>query len=96
MDNEIELSGICAIKFYAEWCGPCKHMEPVIKKLESEFPATKFLYIDVDESPDMARKYKIRTLPTVLIVKDGQEVNRVTGMTLIEPLRKIFREAVGS
>lgn len=87
-------SGVCAVKFSATWCGPCKKMEPTVEKLELEFKSAKFLSVDVDDSPSIAQKYKIRTLPTILILKDGQEINRVTGLSLIEPLRKIFREAI--
>lgn len=85
-------AGVCAVKFSATWCGPCKRMEPTVQKLEAEFPSTRFIHVDVDEDPSLAQRYKIRTVPTLLIVKDGQEVNRVTGLSLIEPLRKIFKE----
>lgn len=85
-------SGVCAIKFSAEWCGPCKRMEPTVEKLESEFKNATFLSVDVDDVPSIAQKYKVRSLPTFLILKDGQEINRVTGVSLIEPLRKIFRD----
>jgi len=84
--------GVCAIKFSAEWCGPCKRMEPTVEKLESEFRDASFFAVDVDDVPAIAQKYKIRTLPTFLVLKDGQEVNRVVGVSLIEPLRKIFRD----
>lgn len=88
-------SGVCAIKFSAEWCGPCKKMEPMVEKLESEFKnEANFFSVDIDDVPSIAQKYKVRTLPTVLILKDGQEVNRVTGVSLIEPLRKIFRDVI--
>lgn len=87
--------GICAIKFSAEWCNPCKRMEPTVEKLESEFKNAMFFSIDVDDVPVFAQKYKIRSLPTILILKDGQEVNRVVGVSLIEPLRKIFRDLLG-
>lgn len=85
-------SGICAVEFSAEWCGPCKRMEPTVEKLESEFKSAVFFSVDVDDVPSIAQKYKIRTLPTFLVLKDGQEINRITGVSLIEPLRKIFRD----
>ena len=91
--NELE-SGVCALKFSATWCGPCKKMEPTVERLELEFPKAKFISVDIDEEPALAQKYKVRTLPTILIVKNGQEVNRITGMSLIEPLRKIFRDVM--
>lgn len=94
-ESDLQLgSGVCAIKFSAEWCGPCKKMEPTVEKLESEFKGATFLTVDVDDVPTIAQKYKVRTLPTFVILKDGQEVHRVTGISLIDPLRKIFRDIV--
>lgn len=92
--NEIE-NGICALKFSAEWCGPCKRMAPMVEKLASEFShSAKFITIDVDDSPEIAQQFKIRSLPTFLVLKDGKEIERVQGMSLIEPLRKLLREAI--
>lgn len=91
-DFKVE-SGLYAVKFWATWCGPCKRMEPTLHQLESEFTSINFISIDVDQVPILAQKYRIKMLPTLLVLKDGQEVNRVTGLSLIEPLRKIFREA---
>lgn len=94
-ESELRLeSGVCAVKFSATWCGPCKRMEPTVEKLESEFQSARFISVDIDEVPSAAKKYKIRSLPTLLILKDGQEINRVTGLSLIEPLRKMLRDVL--
>ena len=93
MDNMTN-NGICALKFGANWCGPCKALEPRIKQMEEEFPSVSFKTIDVDNDPAMAKKYQIRTLPTVILLRDGREITRVNGSTLITPLRKAFRELV--
>ena len=94
-ESELHLeSGVCAVKFSATWCSPCKQMEPTIEKLESEFQNAKFISIDIDEVPSIVQRYKIRSLPTLLIMKDGQEVNRVIVLSLIEPLRKILRDVL--
>lgn len=85
-------SGLYAVKFWATWCAPCKRMEPTLLQLESEFPVINFISIDVDQVSSLAQKFRVKMLPTLLVIKDGQEVNRVTGLSLIEPLRKIFRE----
>lgn len=86
-------SGLIAIKFEADWCGPCKKMEPQMYKIEEEFSNDiKFLTIDVDKVPSIAQRYRIRTLPTVLLLNNNQEINRINGVTLIEPLRKAFRD----
>ena len=85
-------SGVFVVKFWATWCQPCKLFEPTLKKLEDEFNDLTFLSIDVDQVPSLAQEYKIRTVPTILIIQDGSEINRVVGLSLIEPMRKIFRE----
>lgn len=96
-DESILNSGICVVKFWATWCGPCKKMEPTIFTLESEFGASsKFLAVDVDDVPSIAKKFQIKSLPTILILKDGQEINRIVGLSLIEPIRSILREICNS
>lgn len=68
-------------KFEADWCGPCRMLKPTFQKLEESFGnSVKFSYINVDESQDEAAKYSIRSIPAVVIVKDGVEVNRLVGV----------------
>ena len=68
-------------KFEADWCGPCRMLKPTFQKLEESFGnSVKFSYINVDESQDEAAKYSIRSIPAVVIVKDGAEVNRLVGV----------------
>lgn len=87
-------SGTIVIKFSAVWCAPCKRMEPLLQKLKSEFDSIKFFTIDVDEYPEWVSKYSVKCVPTLLVLKNGQEVNRVTGVSLIEPLRKMLRDSI--
>ena len=68
-------------KFEADWCWPCRMLKPTFQKLEESFGnSVKFSYINVDESQDEAAKYSIRSIPAVVIVKDGAEVNRLVGV----------------
>ena len=68
-------------KFEADWCGPCRMLKPTFQKLEETFGnSIKFSYINVDESQYEAAKYSIRSIPAVVIVKDGAEVNRLVGV----------------
>ena len=66
-------------RFTAPWCAPCKMLAPVIKSLEPHFPDVTFETIDIDESPELAHEYHVRSVPTVLILKDGAEVERLVG-----------------
>lgn len=85
-------TGICALKFGAVWCKPCEALEPKLKKMEGEFPDVSFYSVNVDEHPSLAKEYQIRSVPTVILLKDGREITRIVGAALIIPLRKAFRD----
>jgi len=85
-------SGFVAVKFWAPWCAPCKRMEPVVRKMEAEFSGVTFLSIDIDQIPAIAQKYRIRAIPSLLLFKNGQEINRINGLVLTSPLRKAFKD----
>ena len=88
-------AGICAVKFGASWCGPCKSLEPIMDKMKEEFsPGVKFFAVDVEEAPQLAKTHRIRSLPTVILLRDGQEVRRLVGAVKTDPVRKAFRDLV--
>ena len=84
--------GLYAVKFWATWCQPCKIFAPTVEKLDKEFENIEFLSIDADQVPQIVKQFKVRSLPTILILSDGEEVERISGMQLIEPLRTKLRE----
>jgi thioredoxin 1 len=67
-------------KFEASWCGPCKALKPIFENVASKYNDVTFSYIDVDEQFEVASKYGIRSVPTVVIEKDGKEVQRFSGV----------------
>jgi thioredoxin 1 len=67
-------------QFSASWCGPCKMLSPIMKEVKNEIKEATFQYVDVDENGDLASKYGVRGVPTVVIEKDGVEVKRLVGM----------------
>jgi len=66
-------------RFTAPWCAPCRMLAPVLKQLETELPDVKFEIVDVDEDPVQAEEFGIRTIPTVLIIRDEQILNTIVG-----------------
>jgi len=70
------------VDFWAEWCGPCRMMSPVIEELASDY-TTNFVVgkLDVDANPMVASKFGIRSIPTILVFKNGQLVNKYVGAT---------------
>ena len=82
---------IKVLDFWAEWCGPCKFMEPLIDELEKEL-AGKVIFekINVDENQELTSKHGVMSIPTYIIEKDGQEVERIIGATQKENFVKII------
>jgi thioredoxin 1 len=68
------------IDFYADWCGPCKMLSPVLAKIALEHPEINVVKCDVDTNQDLAMKFGVRSIPTVVAIKSGVEVNRKVGM----------------
>ena len=68
------------VDFYADWCGPCKMIAPVIEAAAKENANVKFIKINVDEAQELAMNYNIMSIPTLLVMKDGQEINRAVGL----------------
>ena len=66
-------------KFSASWCGPCKTLAPTFNEVKNSFSGVSFNEYDVDDSADIASKFGIRSVPTVILVKDGKEVKRIVG-----------------
>ena len=76
------------IDFHAEWCGPCKTVAPILKSLKEEMgEQVKLIKIDVDKNPEIASKYQIRGVPTLMIFKNGNLMWRQSGVTPLESLR---------
>ena len=68
------------IDFFADWCGPCKMLSPIIEQFAKENEKVKVVKINVDELPDLAVKYGVRSIPTLVVIKNGEEVNRSDGL----------------
>lgn len=77
----ISRSGNVVVDFYADWCGPCKMMAPVVEELAGELQGkAKVGKINVDENQDLAMKYNVMSIPTLIIFKDGKEFKRFVGV----------------
>ena len=75
-----KLPGITMIDFTARWCGPCKVMEPVLAALATEYAGrVRLAAVDVNDEPVLAEQYGVRSMPTLVVLRDGREVGRVIG-----------------
>ena len=77
--NEIK-EGIVFVDFFANWCGPCKMLSPVIEQLSEEIKDVKFLKVDVDLANEIAVEYGVMSIPTLIMFKDGKEVAKQIGL----------------
>jgi thioredoxin 1 len=68
------------VDFWAEWCGPCKMLSPVLTEIAEENDAFKIGKVNVDKDPSLAQKYLITNIPCLILFKDGKEVNRMVGL----------------
>jgi thioredoxin 1 len=80
------------LDFKAPWCGPCRSMQPIVEKVLSEFENVELIEINVDEDTDLARQYQVRYLPTFILIKDGEVVDRIMGATTAENLKKFISQ----
>jgi thioredoxin len=78
--------GITVIDFWAAWCGPCRAMAPQFERAAQLRPQYRFAKVDVDAEPTLAGRYTIRSIPTVMVLRDGQPVAAQAGLIPAEPL----------
>ncbi len=75
------------IDFWAEWCGPCKKLSPIFNEVSEEVDSVKFGKVDMQENQQLGTQFGVRALPTLLIVKNGEEVARSSGVMKKEELK---------
>lgn len=76
--------------FTADWCSPCKKTKPIVEELNRESADIRFQIIDVDIEGELARKFEIKSVPTFIVIQDGQEIKRTTGAQTREQLEGLM------
>lgn len=79
--NEEIKNNLTLVDFYAVWCGPCKMMHPVIEEIANNYSNLKIIKVDVDKHQELARNYSVMSIPTLILFKDGQIVEKNIGFT---------------
>ena len=94
-DQEVLKSEVpVVVDFYADWCGPCKRMEPVLEKVAHAYDGkVKVVKLNSDENQDLSLKYQVRGLPTLILFRAGQEVDRKLGFQSEQDLNKLLTSA---
>lgn len=88
----IPQEGKVIVDFWAQWCGPCKMMMPVLEKYSAEDEAINVVKINVDEEAAIAAKYNIRSIPTFVLFEDGEVVARQSGAMSVEQLKEFSKK----
>lgn len=84
-------SGVVLVDFYADWCGPCKMMSPILDDVAKEMAGkASFIKVDTDRSQKIAAKFHITSIPTLIVLKNGQEVGRSVGLRDGEAIRHLL------
>ena len=79
------------VDFYADWCGPCKMLAPIVEEVASEHEDLKVVRINIDNEESIAMDYQIMSIPTLVLIKDGNEVDRVIGAVQ----KKVIENMIG-
>ncbi len=91
-NNEVmETEKVVVIDFWATWCGPCKMMAPVVEEVAKDYPDVKVCKVNVDEEPELSNAFKIVSIPTIVVIKNGEIIDSVVGYRPKEDIEKIIK-----
>lgn len=76
--------------FYADWCGPCKMLRPILEEISDDRQDVKVVSINIDEEDELAEQFDVSAIPCVVLIKDGMEVDRSVGLKPREAIEKLL------
>ena len=76
----LNVEGTVVVDFYADWCGPCKMQSPIVDALAAERADVKFCKINIDDEPSLAMQYGVMSIPTIMVVKNGETTYKEPGL----------------
>ncbi|MBQ6373472.1 MAG: thioredoxin [Clostridia bacterium] len=92
--EKLSANPLTLVDFWATWCGPCRMMAPIIESLAAKMPNVVFAKLDVDQNPEVAMGLNIASIPTLMLFKNGQMVERVIGVTPEDELKKLIEKHI--
>lgn len=85
----LDTEGAVLVDFWATWCGPCRVLHPVLEEIDAERDDLKIVSLDIDENQKTAAQYEVLSVPTMILFKDGQMVDRMVGAM---PKRRLLKQ----
>ncbi len=93
-EEVLEASVPVLVDFWATWCGPCQMIGPVIEEIAGEVTDAKICKVDVDAQPELARQYKVLSIPTLMVFKNGELVKRESGAKPKEEILEMLKQVL--
>lgn len=94
-ETEIQKKELMLVDFWAEWCGPCQALKPIIEELEKDYEKNDKVGIaqcNIDECPEVAEKYEIQSIPTIILFQKGKEKERINGLQGKESIAELIEK----
>ena len=87
-------NGTTLVDFFADWCGPCKMLGPVLEEVDGMFPEINFVKINVDDNMDLAERFGIMSIPQIFLFRDGQIIGKTGGYQDVNGIRRFIEDTV--
>ena len=95
-DETVKKHPLALIDFWADWCGPCRALAPTIEELHKEYAEKVFVgKLDVDKNPQTAERFQVFSIPTMVVTKDGKEVDRIVGCVAKKNIEAVLKKHLG-
>lgn len=80
------------VDFYADWCGPCRMLSPIIEEIAKENDEYEFVKVNVDDCPDVSRKYGVMSIPTLIVFENGVEKKKTLGFHSLDEVKEFLKD----
>lgn len=94
ISNVVKETGVTLVDFYADWCGPCQTLLPILLELEQQFIGVSFVKVNVDEWPGIAAEFEISSIPLLIVFKNGKEFRQIRGLVPKKEIIQVLEDSL--